>query len=201
MRSAPAVPPLPSLPQWQSMRCQCGSANGRSGAGRGGAAARDGSHGTHPALRLHENAVLLLRPAALLDRGVELVEPPLSALLPCSAPANAGTPFPTAAPQCAPTRHNRTRGIAGLSEISPSHPLRAPPTPSHGCSWRPSGARCGGDAPMRPGMRSAISDHLVIPALMHAMIVSSSSFVHRPLTSPGRSACVQHRCARRPDGE
>mmetsp|Transcript_23010 Transcript_23010/g.66942 ORF Transcript_23010/g.66942 Transcript_23010/m.66942 type:complete len:347 (-) Transcript_23010:850-1890(-) len=39
--------------------------------------------------------------------------------------------------------------------------------------------------PIRPGMRSAISDHLVMPASMQSMMIWSSSFVHGPLTSPG----------------
>mmetsp|Transcript_13020 Transcript_13020/g.25864 ORF Transcript_13020/g.25864 Transcript_13020/m.25864 type:complete len:203 (-) Transcript_13020:976-1584(-) len=44
--------------------------------------------------------------------------------------------------------------------------------------------------PILPGMRSAISDHFVIPASMQSMMIWSSSFVHGPLTNPGcRTFC------------
>mmetsp|Transcript_105987 Transcript_105987/g.306667 ORF Transcript_105987/g.306667 Transcript_105987/m.306667 type:complete len:369 (+) Transcript_105987:1648-2754(+) len=45
--------------------------------------------------------------------------------------------------------------------------------------------------PMRPGMRSAISDHLVMPASMQSMMIWSSSLVHGPLTRPGCSTFCQ----------
>ena len=72
-----------------------------------------------------------------------------------------------------------------------SSSLVQPPFLIEGSSWLNHLSRhC---LPMRPGMRSAISDHLVIPALIHAIIVWSSSFVHRPLTRPGLKACKMSR--------
>ena len=72
-----------------------------------------------------------------------------------------------------------------------SSSLVHPPFLMDGSSWLNHLSRhC---LPMRPGMRSAISDHLVIPALIHAIIVWSSSFVHRPLTRPGLKACEMSR--------
>mmetsp|Transcript_32178 Transcript_32178/g.102361 ORF Transcript_32178/g.102361 Transcript_32178/m.102361 type:complete len:221 (-) Transcript_32178:286-948(-) len=44
---------------------------------------------------------------------------------------------------------------------------------------------------MRPGMRSAISLHFMTPSSMHLRIISSSCFVHGPLTRPGSSTLRQ----------
>jgi hypothetical protein len=70
-----------------------------------------------------------------------------------------------------------------------THNRRAANTHSHAESHHRS-LHC---LPMRPGILCAISDHLVMPASMHSEMMSSSSRVHGPFTSPGRSTCQQTR--------